>query len=174
MERSKSNVLNYLFFWPLDSFLQTNLLCVFFEYLSLVFSYTKWNLENFCWQAWTSQFYQKPLQNTFLKFMTNISNSGHALFWHWKSLSAEVPWCSPLPMPLLSISLGTYSIWSQSIKVTHLVIGKKRYSIYLPGWFLYLWEVYFCSTSCDLPFLGQLNNLHTYSCMTPAQTHGFQ
>lgn len=125
MERSKSNVLNYLFFWPLDSFLQTNLLCVFFEYLSLVFSYTKWNLENFCWQAWTSQFYQKPLQNTFLKFMTNILNSGHALFWHWKSLSAEVPWCSPLPC-LFSPSLWEHILSGRNPLKLHIWLLERR------------------------------------------------
>lgn len=141
---------------------------------SLVFPCTKWNLEDFCWQPWTSQFYQKPLQNRILQFMVSILNSGHALFWYWKSLSAEVPRCSPLPMPPLSLSMGAYSIWSQSIKVTHLVIGNKRYSAYPPGWFLYLREVYFCSTSWDLPSLGQLNNLYIYSCMTPVQTYRFQ
>lgn len=118
------------------------------------------------------------LSKTIAKYNSSVHDK-HIKFSTCTLLTLEILICwGPLmlstPHASSSISLGTYAIWSQSIKVTHLVIGNKRYSVYPPGWLLYLWEVYFCSTSCDLPSLGQLNNLHTYSFMTPAQTHGFQ
>lgn len=86
-----------------------------------------------------------------------------------KILSAKVPWCSLLSNPPLSISLGIYATCSQPTEVTYVVIKNKRYSVYPSGLFLYLWGVYFCSTSGALPPLGQLNNLHSYSCMTSAK-----
>lgn len=125
-------------------------------------------LEDFCWQPSNSPFSQKLLQNRFPQFTVNTLNSGHALSWHWRSFSAKVPQCSPLCTLPPFISLEIYSTSSEPIEVTYLVI-EERFQCFPFGWFLYLWEICFCSISQDLLLTDQSNNLHTDSCMTSVE-----
>lgn len=126
-----------------ESLLQIIHLHVLFENPSLVFLHTKLILKDFCWQPWTSQFYQKPLQKSFLQFMVNTLNSGQVLSRHWKSFTPELPWRSPLCMPPLFISLEIQLPSLNPLKLHIWLLEMRDFSIYPSGWFLYMWEVYF-------------------------------